>query len=41
MAYGAIDSFTGAEIDLAGKFPEASLSRAWNYWYARLEARSS
>jgi hypothetical protein len=36
-----IDSFTDAEIDLAGKFPEASLSRAWNYWYARLEARSS
>jgi ribulose-5-phosphate 4-epimerase/fuculose-1-phosphate aldolase len=41
MAYGAIDSFTDAEIDLAGKFPEASLSRAWNYWYAGLEAPSS
>lgn len=37
MVYGAIDNFTDEEIDLAGKFPEASLSRAWNYWYSRLE----
>jgi HCOMODA/2-hydroxy-3-carboxy-muconic semialdehyde decarboxylase len=41
LTYGAIDSFTDAEIDLAGEFPEASLSRAWNYWYARLEAPPS
>lgn len=40
MAYGAIDSFTDVEIDMAGKFPEASLSRAWDYWYARLDAPS-
>ncbi len=35
-SYGPIDSFTDDEIDLAGKFPEATLSRAWNYWCARL-----
>jgi HCOMODA/2-hydroxy-3-carboxy-muconic semialdehyde decarboxylase len=38
LTYGPIDVFTDAEIELAGKFPEASLSRAWNYWRARLEA---
>lgn len=37
LIYGKIDVFTDAEIDLAGKFPEATLSRAWNYWCARLE----
>ncbi len=36
LQYGPIDAFTDAEIDLAGKFPEATLSRAWNYWCARL-----
>jgi ribulose-5-phosphate 4-epimerase/fuculose-1-phosphate aldolase len=36
MTYGPIDVFTDAEIDLAGNFPEASLSRAWNYWCARI-----
>lgn len=36
LQYGPIDAFTDAEIDLAAKFPEATLSRAWNYWCARL-----
>lgn len=37
LTYGKIDVFTDAEIDLAGRFPEATLSRAWNYWCSRLE----
>ncbi|MDO9413288.1 MAG: class II aldolase/adducin family protein [Pseudolabrys sp.] len=36
MTYGDIDVFNDAEIELAGKFPEASLSRAWDYWVARM-----
>jgi ribulose-5-phosphate 4-epimerase/fuculose-1-phosphate aldolase len=40
LTYGKIDIFTDAEIELAGKFREATLSRAWNYWGARLEAVS-
>lgn len=38
LSYGPIDSFTDDEIDLAGKFPEATLSRAWNYWHTRLRS---
>ena len=38
LTYGPIDVFTDAEIELAGKLPEASLSRAWDYWRARLTA---
>lgn len=36
LSYGSVDSFTDEEIDLAGRFPEATLARAWNYWNARL-----
>lgn len=39
--YGAIDCFTDDEIALAAKFPEATLSRAWDYWCARLGTPSS
>jgi ribulose-5-phosphate 4-epimerase/fuculose-1-phosphate aldolase len=37
LTYGKIDVFTDAEIELAGNFNEATLSRAWNYWRTRLE----
>jgi hypothetical protein len=37
LTYGDIDSFTDAEIELAAKFPEATLTRAWNYWCSRLQ----
>jgi ribulose-5-phosphate 4-epimerase/fuculose-1-phosphate aldolase len=36
LAHGAIDVFTPDEIALAGKFPEATLSRAWSLWTSRL-----
>jgi HCOMODA/2-hydroxy-3-carboxy-muconic semialdehyde decarboxylase len=36
LSYGAIDSFTPDEIRLAGNFAETTLTRAWNYWCARL-----
>ena len=36
LRYGDIDAFTDAEIALASNFPDATLSRAWNYWNARL-----
>ncbi len=38
LQYGPIDVFTDREIDLAGKFPEATLARAWDYWRARLHS---
>jgi HCOMODA/2-hydroxy-3-carboxy-muconic semialdehyde decarboxylase len=38
LQYGPIDAFTEAEIDLAAKFPEATLLRAWNYWCVRLSS---
>lgn len=38
LTYGDIDSFTDAEIELAAKFPEATLTRAWNYWCSRLQS---
>jgi len=38
LGYGGIDSFTDAEIELAAKFPEATLTRAWNYWCSRLQS---
>jgi ribulose-5-phosphate 4-epimerase/fuculose-1-phosphate aldolase len=36
LQHGRIDAFSDEEIDLAGRFPEASLVRAWDYWHARL-----
>lgn len=36
QTYGAISVLTDEEIALAGKFPEATLARAWDYWRARL-----
>jgi ribulose-5-phosphate 4-epimerase/fuculose-1-phosphate aldolase len=36
LSYGEIDCFNDEEIDLAGKYPEATLSRAWDYWCSRL-----
>jgi ribulose-5-phosphate 4-epimerase/fuculose-1-phosphate aldolase len=38
LGCGPIDSFTDEEIDLAGRFPEATLARAWNYWHMRLRS---
>lgn len=35
LQYGPIDVFTDQEIDLAGKFPESTLARAWDYWRVR------
>jgi len=37
LAHGPIDVFTRDEIALAGKFPEATLSRAWGLWRSRLD----
>jgi ribulose-5-phosphate 4-epimerase/fuculose-1-phosphate aldolase len=34
--HGEIDTFTDDEIELAGQFPESTLTRAWQYWKARL-----
>lgn len=36
LTYGEIDAFTDDEIALAGKFPETTLARAWDYWRSRL-----
>ena len=36
LAHGPIDVFTRDEIALAGKFREATLSRAWGLWRSRL-----
>jgi ribulose-5-phosphate 4-epimerase/fuculose-1-phosphate aldolase len=36
LPYGRIDAFTDEEIALAGRYPEATLTRAWNYWCSRL-----
>lgn len=41
MSYGAIDAFTDAEIDLAARYPQATLTRAWHYWRTRSEAAIS
>jgi ribulose-5-phosphate 4-epimerase/fuculose-1-phosphate aldolase len=38
LSYGEIDSFTDEEIELASKYSETTLVRAWNYWCSRLEA---
>jgi ribulose-5-phosphate 4-epimerase/fuculose-1-phosphate aldolase len=38
LSCGPIDSFTDEEIDMAGRFPEATLARAWNYWHMRLRS---
>jgi ribulose-5-phosphate 4-epimerase/fuculose-1-phosphate aldolase len=34
--HGKVDTFSDDEIGLAGRFPEATLARAWHYWNARL-----
>jgi ribulose-5-phosphate 4-epimerase/fuculose-1-phosphate aldolase len=36
LTFGQIDSFTDAEIDLASEYPDATLTRAWKYWCARV-----
>lgn len=36
-SHGAIDYFNDREIELASNYPEASLSRAWDYWCSRVE----
>jgi len=38
LQYGSIDVFTDEEIELAGKFPESTLARAWDLWRARLHS---
>jgi len=38
LQHGPLDTFTDEEIALAGKFPEATLARAWDYWRARLRS---
>jgi HCOMODA/2-hydroxy-3-carboxy-muconic semialdehyde decarboxylase len=38
LQHGPIDVFTDKEIEMAGKFPEATLARAWDYWCARLRS---
>jgi ribulose-5-phosphate 4-epimerase/fuculose-1-phosphate aldolase len=40
LSYGEIDTFTDEEIDLAAKYPPATLERAWNYWRFRLQVSS-
>jgi ribulose-5-phosphate 4-epimerase/fuculose-1-phosphate aldolase len=41
LQYGQIDAFTNQEIQLASKFLDATLKRAWGYWQARLAASSA
>jgi ribulose-5-phosphate 4-epimerase/fuculose-1-phosphate aldolase len=41
LQYGQIDAFTDDEIELASKFPDATLKRAWGYWRARLPMSSA
>ncbi len=36
LSHGEIESFTDEEIDLASKYQETTLMRAWNYWCSRL-----
>jgi HCOMODA/2-hydroxy-3-carboxy-muconic semialdehyde decarboxylase len=38
LQYGSVDTFSDEEIDLAGKFPEATLARAWDLWRTRLRS---
>jgi ribulose-5-phosphate 4-epimerase/fuculose-1-phosphate aldolase len=38
LQYGSIDTFSNEEIDLAGRFPEATIARAWNLWRTRLRS---
>jgi len=40
-SYGAVDVFTEAEIELAAQYPEATLTRAWDYWVSRLQGSSN
>ncbi|MDO8878410.1 MAG: class II aldolase/adducin family protein [Pseudolabrys sp.] len=41
LTYGAVDSFSDAEIDAASRYSQATLSRAWEYWNSRLAATPS
>jgi HCOMODA/2-hydroxy-3-carboxy-muconic semialdehyde decarboxylase len=36
MSYGPISVCTPEEIDLASRYPESTLVRAWDYWHSRL-----
>jgi len=38
LQHGPIDVFSNEEIDLAGKFPEATIARAWDVWRSRLQS---
>jgi HCOMODA/2-hydroxy-3-carboxy-muconic semialdehyde decarboxylase len=38
LQHGSVDIFTQEEIELAGKFPESTLVRAWDYWRARVRS---
>jgi ribulose-5-phosphate 4-epimerase/fuculose-1-phosphate aldolase len=40
-SYGDIDVFAEEEIDLAAKYPEATLTRGWDYWASRLQPPSA
>ncbi len=37
LEHGPVDAFSDEEIDLAGKFPEATIARAWDLWRTRLQ----
>jgi len=37
LSHGEIESFSDEEIELASKYPEATLVRAWHYWCSRLQ----
>ena len=41
LQYGPLDKFRDAEIEMASKFSEATISRAWDLWRARLGASQS
>jgi ribulose-5-phosphate 4-epimerase/fuculose-1-phosphate aldolase len=41
LQYGEIETFTDEEAALASKFPDATLTRAWEYWNARLQTAGS
>jgi hypothetical protein len=38
LSVGKIESFSDTEIELASKYPQATLVRAWQYWCSRLQS---
>jgi ribulose-5-phosphate 4-epimerase/fuculose-1-phosphate aldolase len=38
MSCGEVDAFTDGEIELAGRFADTTLTRAWGLWCARVSA---